>query len=124
MIMKLPFRKEFGNEGEALAKKFLKKKGLKFIEKNFVYHKKEIDLIFLDKKKNILVFVEVKSRHNTKYGLPEDSIHYFKQKNIKFAAEGYLLIHPEYRGFDIRMDSVSVLIENGKTTINHIENSF
>jgi putative endonuclease len=122
--MKSLFRKAFGDKGERIAKRHLKRKGLKFIAKNYVYHKKEIDLIFLDKKKKILIFVEVKSRHNTKFGLPEESIHYFKQKNIKFASTGYMNSHPEYKGYDIRMDSVSILYENGKPVINHIENFF
>jgi len=122
--MKLFFKKSFGAEGENIARKYLKKKGLKFLCKNYVFHKKEIDLIFLDKEKKTIIFVEVKSRHNLKYGLPEESIHIFKRKNIMFAVKGFMLSHPQYKDYDVRLDTISILIENGETKINHLENSF
>ncbi len=39
-----------GEKGERIARKFLRKKKLKFITNNFVYKKKEVDLIFKDEK--------------------------------------------------------------------------
>lgn len=50
---------EIGKLGEGIAKKFLVKQGLSFIEKNFSCHTGEIDLIF--KEKDIFRFIEVKS---------------------------------------------------------------
>ena len=43
-------RKSLGKFGEDIAKKYLKKKNLIFLENNFVFMRCEIDLIFLDKK--------------------------------------------------------------------------
>lgn len=50
---------ELGKLGEDIAKKFLMKQNLSFIEKNFNCHLGEIDLIF--KEKETYRFIEVKS---------------------------------------------------------------
>ena len=117
-------KKILGKTGEDIAKDYLKKKKLKFLLSNFVYLKTEIDLIFLDKRNKILIFVEVKTRRNKNYGEPEDSITKFKQMHIKKAAEGFLHQYRKYLEYDIRFDSVGILIEGDEKKINHIENSF
>ena len=123
-IMEFIKKKVLGKTGEDIAKEFLIKKKLKFLVSNFTYLKTEIDLIFLDKKNKILIFVEVKTRRNKNYGEPEDSITEYKQRHIRKAAEGYLHIYRQYLDYDIRFDSVGILYENGEIKINHIENSF
>lgn len=122
--MKLFYKKELGNLGEKIAKDYLKSKGLKFIESNYKFLKKEIDLIFYDKKNKIIIFVEVKTRKSKVFGEPEDSINRFKQTNIRQAASGFLKNHSEFDEFDIRFDSVSVFMGNEKPEINHTENAF
>jgi putative endonuclease len=122
--LKLLNKKEIGDYGEALAKKHLKAKDLKFIQSNYKYIKKEIDLIFCDKKNKIIIFVEVKTRSSKDFGEPENAINYFKQKNIRQAATGYLKNNSEYDEYDIRFDSVSVYTGSDKPEINHIENAF
>ncbi|MFA5404104.1 MAG: YraN family protein [Ignavibacteria bacterium] len=122
--MKFFSKKELGDFGEAKAKEYLKTKGLKFIQSNFKYFKKEIDLIFYDKKNKIIIFVEVKTRMSKVFGEPEDAINHFKQINIRQAASGFLKNYPEYDEYDIRFDSVSVYMGNEKPEINHIENAF
>ena len=122
--MKLFGKKDLGNLGESLAKKFLKKKGLKFIENNFKYYRKEIDLIFCDKRNKVLIFVEVKTRTGREYGEPENAINFYKQNNIRQGAVGFLQMNREYEEYDIRFDSVSVVIGKDKPDINHTENAF
>lgn len=61
-----------GRLGEELAEKFLKSLGYKIIEKNFRIRGGEIDIIALDG--DILVYVEVKTRTNHRFGLPEESV--------------------------------------------------
>lgn len=114
----------FGNEGEKLAREYLLSKGLTFIVSNYRYSRKEIDLIFADKKHKILIFIEVKTRHNKSFGEPEESITFKKQKNIKEAALGYISVYGEFKDYDLRFDSVSILITKNQTIINHIENAF
>ena len=49
-----------GKKGESLAVKYLKERGYTIVETNFRYERAEIDVIA--KEKNVLVFVEVKTR--------------------------------------------------------------
>lgn len=122
--MKIFSKKEFGDFGEALAKKYLKGKGLKFIEKNFKFYNKEIDLIFCDKKCKTIIFVEVKSRTSKVFGEPELAINRYKQANIRQGAKGFLMKNNEFEDYDIRFDSVTIFKGEGEPVINHIENAF
>jgi putative endonuclease len=122
--LKIFGKKELGDFGEKKAKEYLKAKGIKFIESNYKYFKKEIDLIFCDKKNKVIIFVEVKTRKSKVYGEPEEAINNFKQVNIRQAATGFLKYNPEYDEYDIRFDSVSVFMGNETPEINHIENAF
>ena len=83
------YNKILGNYGEDVANKFLKKNKYKIIEKNYSCKFGEIDIIAKDK--NILVFVEVKSRTNEKYGTPALAVNYYKQKNIIKTAKHYIM---------------------------------
>ena len=123
--MKFLKNKSLGNSGEEIAKKYLEKKGLNYITKNYRFHKKEIDLIFEDRKDNILIFIEVKTRRSKTYGNPEDSISALKRRNFKTAVNGFILENPAYRNFSLRIDTIGIFIEGEKEPeINHIENSF
>jgi len=124
MALKIFNKKELGDLGEGIAKKFLKSKGLKFIESNFKFKNKEIDLIFCDKKNKIIIFVEVKTRTGKEYGEPERAINSYKQLNVRQAASVFIMKNDEYEKFDRRFDSVSVFMGNDKPEINHIENAF
>jgi putative endonuclease len=118
-------KKDLGNFGENIACSYLKKKGLKLIERNFRYQRYEIDLIFLDKIKQTVIFVEVKTRKNKAFGEPEESIHFIKQQNILKAAQGFVLKNKNFVGFDLRFDSLTILFdEDNGYNINHIEHAF
>jgi putative endonuclease len=80
--------KTTGNQGESLAINFLEKKGYEILTRNFLIKGGEIDIIAKDK--DILVFVEVKARYSHKYGLPIESITYFKIKSLKKTALFYI----------------------------------
>lgn len=124
ILLKIFGKKELGDLGENLTKKYLKAKGLKFVQSNYRFFKKEIDLIFCDRKKGIIIFIEVKTRTSRDFGEPEESINRLKQINIRQAATGFLRSHSEYDEHDIRFDSVTVFAGNEKPEINHIENAF
>lgn len=110
-----------GKRGEKIAKKFLKKKNLKFITSNFVYKNKEIDLIFQDLKNKTLVFVEVKTRLDNSFATPEDNINSIKIKKYQFVINGFLLKYPKYRDYGIRIDSIGILLKDNNVEINHLE---
>ncbi len=115
------YNKIIGNYGEEEAAKFLKKNKYKIIEKNYSCKFGEIDIIAKDK--NILVFVEVKSRTNEKYGAPALAVNYYKQKNIIKTAKYYIMKNKLQNEF-CRFDVVEVLLENADNNIRLIKNAF
>ena len=106
-----------GIEGENIAVEYLKKAGYKILERNFSSNTGEIDIIAQDKK--YIVFVEVKSRENTKYGMPVESITMQKVRRIIRTAQCYLV----YKGKQnclCRFDVIEVL----RGEVNHIKNAY
>ena len=115
-------KKNVGDRGEELATDLLIKNGYEIIERNYRYGHGEIDIIA--KVKNILVFVEVKTRKNLEFGRPEYAITKNKQRQIRKIAEAYLYENTSL-DLDCRMDVIAILLKkNLPPEINHIENAF
>jgi len=111
---------ELGKQGESLACNYLAKKGYTIIARNFRCRQGEIDIIMYDKIKNELIFVEVKTRSNAKYGKPVDAVDIKKQKHIYKAACYYVYKHKIKNKF-IRFDVIEVYVSNKQFKINHIK---
>ena len=79
---------KLGKKAEKIAANYLKKQGLKIIDRNFRTRAGEIDLIA--KKGDIFIFVEVKSKKGYGYGSPEEMVDRRKQRKIIRTAELYL----------------------------------
>ena len=86
-------KKLLGRKGERLAVKFMKKAGYKLVKRNFTTPFGEADAILL--KDGITVFLEVKTRSNTLFGEPKDSVGYRKQEKYKKIAQYYKLKYGE-----------------------------
>lgn len=112
---------DLGRHGERLAAAFLIEKGFEILDENWVYGRAEIDLIVYVNR--IIVFVEVKTRSSTGFGLPEDFVNYSKQQHMANAADAYIEIM-NHEG-EVRFDIISILFKkNNNYTINHIEDAF
>jgi putative endonuclease len=77
-----------GRLGERAAVKLLKKKGYKILEKNFRTRFGEIDIIA--KKRERVIFVEVKTKTGEGFGEPWEMVNKRKLKQIIRMAETYL----------------------------------
>lgn len=108
---------ELGEHGEKLACKFLTKQGYKLIEKNYSCKIGEIDLIFKDG--DTIVFIEVKTRSSTFFGLPREAVDSHKQNKIKQIATLYMMKKNCYPA-KCRCDVIEIMGEN----ITHIKNAF
>ena len=98
-----------GKRGEELAVKHLQEKGLKILETNWHYSRfGEIDIIALDK--DILCFIEVKSRTSTLFGHPLESINHKKINQIRSIAQAYINETPDMKVKGYRFDAVSVIL--------------
>ena len=79
------------HHSEDLALKYLKRRGLKLLVRNYSSRHGEIDLIMQDK--DTLVFVEVRYRKHDNYGGAVESVDHHKQSRIASTAESYLQAH-------------------------------
>ncbi|MBE7175498.1 MAG: YraN family protein [Mucilaginibacter polytrichastri] len=96
---------DFGREAESLAKTWLEEHGYEICDENWRHGKDEIDLVVY--RECVLVFVEVKARSRTDFGLPDDAVDLRKQKLLARAADAYVYA-VDYKG-EIRFDIISVL---------------
>jgi putative endonuclease len=82
-------KQQTGSLGENLAIPMLKRKGYLILDTNYRHSRYgEIDLIAQDK--DVLVFVEVKTRHNVSHGMPAEAVTPGKLKKITCVAQAYL----------------------------------
>lgn len=109
-----------GNFGEDLACKYLQKLGYKIIERNFRIRGGEIDIIAKDDK--TLAYVEVKTRTSHKFGLPEESVGYYKIKFLERAAKFYRANRNNLPDLE-RIDVVSVDLSQKEPQIKLIKNA-
>ena len=79
---------ETGKYGESIAVKYLILKEFQIIECNWRHKRLEVDIIAV--KNKIIHFIEVKTRHSTAFGFPEESVDRKKFKNMQKAAVAYL----------------------------------
>jgi putative endonuclease len=111
-----------GSHWENKAESFLRRNGLKTVQRNFHGRIGEIDLVMLDVQ--TLVFVEVRFRSNDHYGSGADSVTPVKQRKIIQAATRYLQCNRQHRARPCRFDVVSIGSEDGSTVINWIRSAF
>lgn len=94
-----------GKLGEEAAIKLLKREGYKIIGRNFRSRYGEIDIIAIES--NALVFVEVKTRWNNKFGQPEEAVTLRKLNSIIKTAQYYKLLNPKTPEL-LRIDVIAV----------------
>ncbi len=110
-----------GREGEDKAVIYLKSKDYEILECNWRYRRAEIDIIC--RKKNIIIFCEVKTRSSTFFGYPETSVSPAKQKLLLKAADEYL--HENDLMNEVRFDVLSIYPnEKGVWKIAHFKDAF
>ena len=109
-----------GNKGEMLASRYLLDKGYAILHYNWRSGHKEIDLIARDR--DVLVFVEVKSRRDEIYGDAADAVTPQKIRLLISAAEAYVM---KYKvDTPLRFDVVTVVGMCEPYKIEHIIDAF
>jgi putative endonuclease len=115
-----PEIKNLGPEGEEIAIRFLQDKGLRIIHKNYKTPLGEADIVARDK--DDIVFIEVKTRSNERFGEPFEAVNDRKREKLRKIA---LYYHKhEDNGATIRFDVVSIKRKDGEYLIEHIEEAF
>jgi putative endonuclease len=108
-----------GRLGEQIALNYLIDNNASILDTNYRINTGEIDIIA--KLNEELVFIEVKSRSNTKFGYPSEAVNYNKIRKIINTAKYYILKN-ELNNIPIRFDVIEVYLKEDK--INHIVNAF
>ncbi len=110
-----------GRMGENLAAAYLKKQGYEILDRNWRFQHAEIDIIA--REENTLIFIEVKSRSDVYFGVPEDAISPRKMTLITDAATRYMeLMNHEWA---VRFDVISLIIKSEEVyTLDHYKDSF
>ena len=102
-------KRGFGELGEEYALRLLINCGYKILERNFKCKLGEIDIIATEK--DTLVFIEVKTRWNTKYGKPEETVTQRKLANIKRVGQ-YFCLNKNNLPKKLRIDVVAIEVIN------------
>jgi putative endonuclease len=84
-------RKTTGAAGEKLAADFLARRGYRLVETNYRCREGEVDIIA--NKDNCLIFVEVRTKHSSAFGSPEESITDRKKEHLRAVAARYRETH-------------------------------
>ena len=116
----MPHNIQLGKMGEDMAAQYLIDKGHKILHRNYTYERGEIDII--SQIGDTIVFTEVKTRRNNKYGYPEDAVTDTKKQKILQVATYYMQINRIKT--DPRIDIIAITMEGIKPEIVHHEDAF
>jgi len=117
-------RRALGIRSEDEAVRYLQGRGYQILARGFRMHRGEIDIIA--RHGPTIVFVEVRARARTEFGLPLESVKWPKQNQVRKVAQAYLQKHrlPEDRTA-CRFDVLSVVWSEGRVpALTHIQNAF
>ena len=111
-----------GRRAERRAERFLKRKGLRIIARNYRRRSGEVDLVMLDGE--TLVFVEVRYRGPGAWSSGLESVQRAKQERLMRTAALYLEEHPQHRLRNARFDVVSASRRNYRIVCEWTPNAF
>lgn len=95
--------------------------GYEILDRNYRSSWGEIDIIA--RQRDVLAFVEVKTRHSLKFGRPAAAVTREKQIRLRKTAWCYLRENQVFR-YRSRFDIIEILDLYGKISLNHLKNCF
>jgi putative endonuclease len=114
-------RLAFGELGERVAERWLKRHGWRVLMRRFRSGHRDIDLVM--ERDGLVSFVEVKARRGSKFGEPVEAVGWRKQRELTRSAQVWIDRHG--RPYEMyRFDVVGVLVEQERVRVRHVENAF
>jgi putative endonuclease len=114
-----------GQLGEGLVADLYLNSGHRVIGRNVRLHASkqigELDVIVTKGKE--IIFIEVKTRKSKAFGNPADAIGYLKRRRLVNACQVFLLRHPQYDGWNWRIDVAEVYLDKPRNSIIILENA-
>ena len=111
----------FGEIGERLAERWLRRKGWRIVQRRFRNGHRDIDLVV--ERDGLIAFVEVKARKGAAFGLPVEAVNWRKQRELTRSAHVWIERHGRPDD-SYRFDVIGVLVEGPMVKIRHVENAF
>jgi putative endonuclease len=112
---------EFGELGERIAERWLKRNGWRVVQRRFRNGHRDIDLIV--QRDDTIAFVEVKARRGAEFGDPVEAVNWSKQKELTRSASIWIQRHGRPTD-SYRFDVVGVLVEGERVRVRHVPNAF
>jgi putative endonuclease len=114
-------RQEFGELGERIAERWLKRQGWRVVQRRFRSGHRDIDLVV--ERDGTVAFVEVKARKGLAFGDPVEAVNWSKQKELVRSASVWIDRHGR-PAESYRFDVVGVLVEGDRVRVRHVPNAF
>ena len=118
-----------GRRGEDIAVEFLEGRGYRILERNYRFERSEVDIVCFEPTRSNghggeIVFVEVKTRRGTTFGMPEESVTREKQRHIIKASRAYLY-EARLERSPCRFDVVSIVLDGESAPeVRHFKDAF
>jgi putative endonuclease len=112
---------EFGELGERIAERWLRRNGWRVVQRRFRSGHRDIDLIV--ERNDTVAFVEVKARRGAAFGDPVEAVNWSKQKELARSASVWIDRHGRPSD-SYRFDVVGVLVEGERVRVRHVPNAF
>ena len=111
-------KQRLGAYGENVAARYLCRRGMLLLDRNWRCDAGEIDLILRDG--HVLVFCEVKTRTSTAFGSPLEAVDQRKADRLRRLGARWLQVHQVHPD-DVRIDLVGVLVpRHGEVEVEHV----
>jgi len=112
--------RETGSQGEQIAETYLLDSGYRIADRNVRSVYGEIDFVAFQG--DTLVFIEVKARRSSRFGLPEEAVDRRKQAKLIRLAAWYRSERFRFSG-PIRFDVLAIMLKGDIPTVRLIENA-
>jgi len=115
-------RRAHGDAAEERACRHLEGVGFTIVERNFRTRVGEIDIVA--RQADLLVFVEVRSREDSDFGTPEETVTPAKRRRIVAAARRYLATVPSSSWREARFDVIAIEGSGEAAALRHFPAAF
>ncbi len=114
-------RQQLGRVGEAIAARWLRRRGWRLVAERFRSGHRDLDLIA--ERDGTVAFVEVKTRRRTGFGDPIEAVSWRKRRELIRSAMVWAdRFGPP--GASYRFDVVGIVVADDRARVRHVENAF
>ena len=114
-------RQRFGELGERIAERWLRRQGWRVVQRRFRSGHRDIDLVV--EREGTVAFVEVKARKGLEFGDPVEAVTWRKQRELGRSARVWIDRHGR-ESEEYRFDVFGVLVEGERVRVRHVPHAF